>query len=142
MEHDEGSENIGHAIRPARPPKGLYAVIVGRIHTEKKLESARKRAVYFSIALGGSLASFFVAFSSLREVVFQSGLWQLLSLPLSDSGAVAQNWHDFGFFFLESLPVTQLIVFLGALLLLLASLKYLFRYAGLSTSLLKLLSNK
>jgi hypothetical protein len=126
----------------ADAPKKLFEQIVKRIRIEKQLASARKKAVYFSVALALSAIAFFLALATLRGTLNQSEFARAFSLVLSDPGAVLANWYDFALFALESLPVVSVLIFFAALLVLLESLKYIARYIGRAVSLEKTIQKK
>ncbi|HUZ92413.1 MAG TPA: hypothetical protein VNG29_00240 [Candidatus Paceibacterota bacterium] len=98
---------------------------MSRIKTEKQLAAAWRRAVYLSIALGASAAAFTSAIIVLQGALFGSELVRVLSLVFSDPATILVDWQDFSMFFLESLPVMSIVLFLAALFALLASLKYM-----------------
>jgi len=122
MEQEE--QNIDYA-KPVRPPRALFSRVMSRIKTEKQLAAAWRRAVYLSIALGASAAAFTSAIIVLQGALFGSELVRVLSLVFSDPATILVDWQDFSMFFLESLPVMSIVLFLAALFALLASLKYM-----------------
>ena len=121
MEHEK--ENINQ-VKPETPPAYLFGRIMKRIGIERKLALSKKRAAYFSFAFAGSLAAFFATLLTLSGALIQSELAKFFSVIFSDPMVAAANWQDFGLFFLESLPVTYLVIFLAALFALLQSVKY------------------
>lgn len=125
----------------AVPPSYLCKRIIDHIRIEKKLVAARKRAVYFSFALAGSTVAFLFAFFTFGGALIRSELFKLVSLLLSDPAAIATNWADFGSFFLESLPLAYLIIFLSAVFALLWSLRYAAKYASETFALSKAAKN-
>ncbi len=119
------------------PPAYLYGRITNRIRAEKKLAAARKKAAYFFFALAGSAVAFFVTFVALEGALVQSEIFRILSLIVSDPRTVAADWANFSSFFLESLPIVYLALFLASIFVLLESLKYASKYANETFSLLK-----
>ena len=92
----------------------------------------------FTVALVGSAIAFLAAFFALEGALIQSEFLKLASLLFSDPATIAADWVDFGSFFLESLPVIYLSIFLASLFALLELLKYAAKYASDTLSLSKL----
>ena len=120
---EQGHESF-RDITPITPPVYLFDKVIKRINSERELAVVRKKAVYFSLALIGSLVLFLAAFISLSGTLIQSEILKLLSVFVSDPGASLANWRNFGLFLLEALPVVHLALFFAALLAVLQSLKY------------------
>lgn len=117
-------------IKPIAPPAYFFNRVINRINTEKELVASKRKAAYFSIALAGSATLFSVTLLSLGGSLIESEVLKLLSVFVSDPGASLANWQDSGLFFLESLPVAHLALFLVALLAVLQSLKYVAKYTS------------
>ena len=107
----------------------LLSRIMDRMRFEKKITSVRRRFFYFSAAFCGSVAVFLGACLALQNALVQSELFQILSLLFSNPGAIIANWQDFGLFVLESLPTLSFAGFLLAAVLLIASARFVVRYA-------------
>ncbi|MCX6702752.1 MAG: hypothetical protein NTW60_02705 [Candidatus Wolfebacteria bacterium] len=110
------------------PPDGLLSRILDSITAEKNIKAAKKAFAYFLLSFGIFATSLTGAIFALTGWIIGSEFVRIISLILSDTGAVVANWKDFGFFVLESAPVEYLFVFFLAFFVLLLSLKYLARY--------------
>lgn len=111
-----------------KPPKRLFGRIITRLNSEKKLDSSRKKTLYFAFALIVSFLAFLTICVALQNVLVQSELLRILSLAFSDPKAILANWQDFGLLVLESLPAVSLAIFFVGLVIFLWSLKYVAKY--------------
>jgi hypothetical protein len=109
------------------PPEGLYEKILKRIQFESR-RLAKIKFVLFGSSAIISLAGVFFSFQYILQEMSQSGFYNYLSLVFSDTGVVTTYWKEFSLLLAESAPVMGIIFFLGAVLALLGSLKYLYPY--------------
>lgn len=104
------------------PPERLYLGILARIEREKR-RIARIRLAFFGIVAGASLASIIPSFQYVMREFAQSGFYEYLSLLFSDSGAVLASWREFALSLAESLPITEITIFLVMVFVFLVSAK-------------------
>lgn len=108
-------------------PQGLYEKVIGRLRTEK-----RKRAIIRMFLSGSatlaSLAGVFFALQYAFQQMMQTGFFNYFSLIFSDLGSLSIFWKEFSLLLMESAPITAIAIFLGAILILLESIKYLYLY--------------
>jgi len=110
------------SIRPVEPPAELFGHIILAI--EKK--QARKT---FYVFLPVSIISLIVMPISgiiLANQIQDSGILYLISTAFGNFGAFRTFWQDFSLAFLESLPLTGMIIFLISLIISIFTLKLFF----------------
>lgn len=139
MERPHRDDAPWEEIELTRPPARLLSQITNRIRIERKLQASRKKAVYFLIALGGSLAALAGTFIALHGAFVQSEFFETLSLLYSDPEVIMANLNSFALSLLESLPALNLLFFFGALFLSLEALRGTVRHAALLFSSAKLI---
>ena len=104
-------------------PDGLFEKILIRID-EERLMRAKRRIVLICAGLIASVGALVPAFYWLRASFADSGSTQLLSLAFSDSSVMLADWRDFSIALLESLPILDIIAFLGIMLVVLQLLAF------------------
>ena len=87
---------------------------------QKKIERIY-RSVFGLLSVGFLTGSIF-AFINMVQAISQSGFGQYVSLVFSDGGVVLSYWKEFLFSLVESIPVTGVILCLGAMTLFVWSL--------------------
>ena len=91
----------------AEPPKDLFGRIRSRINSERSFGASKRRVLYFSLALLGTVAGFFVSIVALQDVLIKSEFMRILSLIFADPSTVISNFGNFIFLVLESGPKTN-----------------------------------
>lgn len=104
------------------PPEGLYLGILARIEREKR-RIAVIRLAFFGVVAVASLAAIIPSFQYVAREFAQSGFYKYLSLLFSDSGAVLASWREFALSLAESLPITEITIFLTTIFVFLVSAK-------------------
>ena len=112
------------SLEMAEPKKELFLSILNAINRRKRFA---RRLKLGSLSL---TTTFFIVYAvSVWNIVIteiqQSATIRLLSLFFSDSGAVLANWKYFAFYFLESLPIVPILLFLLGVFLALIIFKVL-----------------
>ncbi len=93
----------------------------------QRIKSARRKlAIFLGLAVLAS-AAVIAALVLFTDEFSRSGIHQYLSLILTDSDAVIDFWKDFLLMFVESFPIAALIAALAGLIVLLYSVKIIFR---------------
>jgi len=108
-------------------PDGLLDKVMSRIIAEKRLR-LRRRLFGILMLLLASIAGAVPAGQAFWNDVTGSGLNLYLTLAFYDWSAILNNWQDFSFTILESLPVISAAALLGAGLAVLLTLKYAIQY--------------
>lgn len=134
----EDYEKLFNKIDSLRVPENLFAKVMSRLEREQRFFIMR-RLIIFSISTIASTAAFIFTFQMLQTEFAESGFFYFFSLLFSDFGIIASYWKNFLMSLLGVLPATSLILFLGSILILINSLKWLinniknvFRLTGLS----------
>jgi len=109
-------------LQSFEPPKALHANILARINVART-RAARIKSVLFGLTTVLSFAALIPAFTYLAQQFQQSGLYQYLSLIFSDGEVVLSYWQDYALSIVESIPFTEIIVFMTVLFVLLGSAK-------------------
>ena len=104
------------------PPERLYLGILARIESEKR-RIARIRLAFFGVVAAASLAAIIPSFQYAAREFAQSGFYEYLFLLFSDSGAVLASWREFALSLAESLPITEITIFLIMVFVFLVSAK-------------------
>lgn len=122
-------------------PKDLFEKVMRRIREEHRLLHLKRRLFFLSILFVGSIMALVPAFRMTWAGFAESGFSEFFSLLFSDADLIMVYWKNFALSLLETLPVTNLIVFLAVVLLCLESLKLLVKNAKniiVSTRLIKI----
>ena len=104
------------------PPERLYLGILARIESEKR-RIARILLAFFGVVAAASLAAIIPSFQYAAREFAQSGFYEYLFLLFSDSGAVLASWREFALSLAESLPITEITIFLVMVFVFLVSAK-------------------
>ncbi len=116
-------EKLFNHLEPPAPPAGLLDKIIVRIREEERLLFIKRRFVLFLISVVLSAGAFVSAVKIFWQELVESGFYQYLFLALSDFGSILENWQNFGFALLESLPAASIISVLAIILIFLWSLR-------------------
>jgi hypothetical protein len=108
------------------PPQGLIDKILKRIQREERFLLIRHVAI-FSTTLFGSALAFVPASKMLLTDLSRSGFFNFFSLIFSDFSSISVYWKNLALILLETLPAASLALFLAVLLVLLQSIKSLFK---------------
>ena len=120
-------ENSFADIMLLEPPKGLYEKIIQRIRYEQNLQLLRRKFIFFSILLVGSVTVFIPTFKAVQTSLHESGFSYFISLIFSDFDIIIGYWQDFVMLLLGVLPAMSLVVLFTAIFAFLASIKFLAR---------------
>ncbi len=96
------------------------AELVGRIDSRierSKTAQAGRRAFAFGIFALGALAALVTVVQYVGAQAANSGLYDYLSLLVSDSGYVINNWKTAGLSIIESLPMIGITLTIATLLI-------------------------
>ena len=104
------------------PPERLYLGILARIEREKR-RIAVIRLAFFGVVASASLAAIIPSFKYVAREFAQSGFYEYLFLLFSDSDAVLASWREFALSLAESLPITEITIFLVMVFVFLVSAK-------------------
>lgn len=99
-------------------PQGLKEAIWKKIEAEAKKQRRIQMGMYISASFASGFGMVFL-FTLLLKSLAASGIYEYLSLIVSDGGTLISFWKEFALTFMESLPVLGLTAFLavGALFL-------------------------
>lgn len=104
------------------PPERLYLSILARIGSEKR-RLALIRLAFFGVVAVASLVVVIPSFQYVAREFAQSGFYEYLFLIFSDSGVVLASWKEFALSLAESLPITEITIFLVTVFVFLVSAK-------------------
>lgn len=104
-------------------PAGLLSKIMSAIFWRQRFYAGVKASGFLVLSLISVVALFFTVQETLWQIN-QSGILNILSLLFSDLTVILANWQSFVLSCLEALPIGPLVLTVGAMLLLLVSLKY------------------
>jgi len=121
----ENCEKFAVDFNPPEPPEDLFDKIMCRIDREKKMLTARRRIIIFSVGLIGSMIAFVPALGAVRADLAKSGFATFFSLIFSDTEIVLAYWQNFVQSLLETLPVMGVVTLLAIAVIFLESLKLL-----------------
>ncbi len=113
-----------------------------RIRKEERLMALKKRVVFFSIIMGGSIIAFIPALGAVQAEISQSGFLQFLSLIFSDFEIIINYWQSFVISLLETIPAISIAIFLAVIFVFLESLKFLARDIKIIYGLQQIFSGK
>ena len=111
-------------------PQHLLGRVMQRIGAEQRLASLRKRFAAVAVVSLGVLVSVVPAWDSVQLALTQSGFSTYLGLAFSDPSVVATAWQDYSLSLLESFPMVEAAVFLGAAFTFLFALKLSVAYGA------------
>jgi hypothetical protein len=124
-------------INPVKTPRGLFRRIIIRLGLEKSLKITKKHLIISSFAFLFSCGLLILAIGFLKHELLESEFGPIISLSISDTRAVLAYAGEFTLAFLESIPVFYITILLAAIMLLLVGMKFVLRYAGKMSLLLK-----
>ncbi len=107
-------------------PVGLFDNVINQIQAKRK-SAAKKRLLIFSASTILSVVALFFTFQATRASLVESGFWHFFSLLFSDFKIVVAYGKNFISTLLETLPVTNIIIFLAVAVVFLESVKFLVR---------------
>jgi len=94
------------------PPERLEKVILRKISLEKE-KQIRQKLAFSYIGLAGSALASVYTWLVFGNSLLQSDFWTLAKLIFSDTQLVLQNWNDFAFSLMETLPIFGMIAILA-----------------------------
>lgn len=115
-------EKLFQNLTKIETPENLSERILARINLEEKRRAEWRLAFFAPLALASSVGVVF-AFQYAAQEVAQSGFLQYLSAAVSDGGMALAYWKELSVLLAESAPIFGVVVLLGAILVLLGSLK-------------------
>lgn len=108
---DNKLSGVFKKIEELDPPKELGKTILCRIGQERARE-IRVEIFLSRIGFVGSFLVLFYAASVFGKAILESEFWYLVSLVFSDLSIIAQNWQEFTYSLLETMPVINLVAVL------------------------------
>lgn len=107
-------EKLFQNLERLEPSEKLRARILARIDFKIK-RFATIRLVFSALATTASLVAVIPSFQYATREFSQSGFYRYFSLIFSDSGAVIASWREFSLSLIESLPITEAVIFLATI---------------------------
>jgi hypothetical protein len=98
-------------IQQIDPPPGLFDRIILAIKREEELKKTRRLLFGFLFLLIVSSIATPLSWKLLLRKIENSGISYFIFTALSDFGTFLFFWKDFGLAILESLPITEIIIF-------------------------------
>lgn len=98
-------------LKEVNPPTGLSGVIFASIEREKN-QWLRLELFISRLGFAGSLFALIYTSWVFGQVIIKSEFWRIASLLASDLGIVAQNWEEFSYSLLETMPVVSITAIL------------------------------
>jgi len=120
-------ENLFADIVLLEPPEGLYEKIIQRIRDERNLLALRRKFIFFSILLAGSISVFIPTLKAVQAGLYESGFSYFISLIFSDFDIIIGYWQNFVILLLGALPAMSLVVLFTTIFSFLASIKFIAR---------------
>lgn len=115
-------QKLFHGLNKIEAPENLGEKILTRISIEERRKAEWRLAFSVPLAIASSIGVVF-AFQYAAQEVAQSGFYQYLSIVLSDEGAAVTYWKELSMLLAESAPILGTAALLGAVLVLLGSLR-------------------
>lgn len=113
-------ERLFQNLKRFEPSKKLRGCILARIYFKRK-RSAAMRLAFSALAAVASLVAVIPSFQYAAREFSQSGFYRYFSLIFSDSGAVVASWREFALSLIETLPITEVAIFLATIFVFLIS---------------------
>jgi len=104
-------EKLFAHLKPLEPPPGLFDRIILAIKREQELQQTRRLLFSFLFLFFVSLIATPLSWSILINQIESSGISYLISTAFSDFGTFLSFWQDFCLAILESLPITEIVIF-------------------------------
>ncbi|MFA5012959.1 MAG: hypothetical protein WC520_00125 [Candidatus Paceibacterota bacterium] len=114
---------MGKKYGNIEPPAYLLDKVIARIDREERLLALKRRVFAFFVAIAGLIPALVYAFGSARSMFVESGFSEYSSLIFSDTSVVLSYWQSFFLTLLETFPIMETAIFLGAIFILLQLLK-------------------
>ena len=119
---NQNLSQIFKSVKEIQPSEGLESLILSKI-SEARNKQIKRKLWLASFGLAGSFAFAMYAFLVFGSAILKSEFWSIINLVFSDMLIVAQNWKEFTFSLLETLPVFGIIVIIVPIFIFLWSLK-------------------
>jgi len=100
--------------RLGQPSGQLFGNILSRLEIEKELRAQKPKTWGAAALVLGSLVLLVVAFNVSWQAFGQTQTFRYLSLLFTDFKTVMDNWQDYGFSVLETLPLGAMAFLLGS----------------------------
>jgi hypothetical protein len=107
----EDFEKFFEELRPIEPPAGLFEKIILAVKREQELQKTKRLLFSFLFLLIVSLITTPFSWTILLNQLKSSGIIYFISTAVSDFRIFLAFWQDFGLAILESLPITEIIIF-------------------------------
>jgi hypothetical protein len=104
-------EKLFTHLKSLEPPAGLFDRIILAIKREQELQRTKRLLFGFLFLLVVSFIATPISWKILVSQVENSGILYFISTAVSDFGTFLTLWQDFGLAILESLPITEIIIF-------------------------------
>jgi hypothetical protein len=101
-------DQVFKSVRDLNPPKKLAGAILNRIELEKN-KAIQRKLFLDRIGIAGSILFLLGTLFPLGKIILESEFWQLASLIFSDLEIIVQNWSQFIYSLLETLPIVQIV---------------------------------
>ena len=121
---DKNYSKLFQTLDPVEVPEGLSASVITKIRKEQQRVARLRLALSAPLAFISGVAVVFT-FQYLMQELARSGLGDYFSILFSDGGAVLTYWKEFTLSLVEQIPILSMILFLGATLALLSSVRSL-----------------
>ncbi len=116
-------------LENTEPPQGLAHAVLIKIALERERVARRRRVMFGALSLSSLIATI-PALGLLISDVASSGMFQYLTLLLSDKTALLQYGKEFAFSLAETIPTASAALFLTLCALFIWSLAQTLRYAS------------
>ena len=110
------------------PSPDLYSRVINRINYEHKIFLLKRKLFGYLAGLAASLLLFIPLAQKFHEDAARSGMLQIFSLLFSDWQIVAENFGDFSWSVLESIPTASSALAILALIAFIFSSEKIFRF--------------
>lgn len=127
-------EKLFQNLERLEPSEKLRTCILTRIDFKKKRFVAI-RLMFSVLVATASLVAVIPSFQYVAREFSQSGFYRYFSLIFSDSGAVIASRREFALSLIESLPVTEVAIFLVVIFVFLISAKLAIKNININYSL-------
>lgn len=127
MNLNDQCKSVFLRIRLTEPSETLCERIQVRIHRARVMQARRHAAIHGVLVIGCLIMIVPIVTSGLDQAA-QSGLYDYVSLVLSDGTYLLANWRQTVLSLLESVPIMSVILSMGIVLILANSVRRGARY--------------
>ena len=123
MRNEENYRKFFKPFQAVLPKKDLLERVLFMIRNEEYREAKRRLVGYLSVSVI-SFLSLIPSAIYLYAAIIQSGFLSFLSLLITDSAAIKSFFGDYLYTLGESMPILELIVFLGIFFIFMEALRF------------------